>query len=107
VFSAFLGAWASPPPLEELGSPEDARVLVRYVIYQNGLPTGRLIVSAEPAWKVDGSYVIQLTLVARGKPRGETLADVSEFLKLGRRHIVKGFDELTSKEMHKVWGKRQ
>jgi uncharacterized protein (TIGR04255 family) len=107
VFTGLLGAWGSPPPLGELGAPEDTRVLVRYVIHQNGLPVGRLIVSAEPAWKMDGTHVIQLTLVARGKPQGETFGDVSEFLKLGRRHIVKGFDELTSKEMHKVWGKRQ
>lgn len=108
VFGKVLGSWAKVPSLEELEAPEDARIMVRYVIRQSdNVPIGRLIVTAEPAWKMDGTSVLQLTLVARGKPKGEVLADVSEFLKLGRRHIVKGFDELTSTEMHKEWGKKQ
>jgi uncharacterized protein (TIGR04255 family) len=108
VLGTVLGSWVKAPSLKGLGAPEDARVLVRYVIRQpDEVPIGRLIISAEPAWKLDGTHVLQLTLVARGKPKGESLADVAEFLKLGRRHIVKGFDELTSKEMHKVWGRKQ
>jgi uncharacterized protein (TIGR04255 family) len=107
VFQRLFKSWVNVPTLDGIGGPEDARILLRYVIRQpDGAPIGRLIVSAEPALKIDGTNVVQLTLAARGKPMKEDLAGVSEFIKIGRRHIVKGFDQLTSKEMHKEWGKK-
>ncbi len=108
VFARVFGSWIKAPPLKDLGAPEDARVLLRYVIQDTeNKPIGRLMITGEPAWKTDGTYLLQLTLLARGKPSGENLAGVCEFLKLGRIHIVKAFDEITSDEMHNVWGKKQ
>lgn len=107
VFRALLGTWFDAPPLRELHDPEDARVLLRYVIRDAESPIGRLLVSAEPAWKLDGAYVAQFTLTARGKPRSNDCAGVVDFLNLGRVHIVRSFDSLTTPEMHKLWGKKQ
>lgn len=105
VIEQLLGRWFAPPILGELGGPEDARLLLRYVIRHDDSPIGRLLVSAEPAWKLDGTYIIQLMLTARGKPRSADLAGVVDFLNLGRIHVVKSFNSLTNPEMHKLWGK--
>jgi len=108
TFTDLLAPWVRPPSLEDLGPPEDSRILMRYVIRDEAaVPVGRLIVTAEPGWKPDGSPVVQLTLVARGKPlESEGLAGVAKFLSVGRRHIVMGFDQITSESMHTEWGKK-
>jgi uncharacterized protein (TIGR04255 family) len=108
AFERLFGSFAKSLILQDLGRPEDARFLMRYVIRTGGdAPSGRLLVTATPAWKADGTHLIQLTLVARGKPASADLGGVSEFLKLGRRHIVRAFTELTSDEMHRVWDRKQ
>jgi uncharacterized protein (TIGR04255 family) len=92
--------------LDDLGSPEDLRFLLRYVIRDDsGAPVGRVIVSADPAWRADGGIVIQLTLTARGKPAVPTIGSVVDFLERGRSHLVGAFTKLTSPEMHKEWGR--
>jgi uncharacterized protein (TIGR04255 family) len=107
IFAALLKPWLKAPMLSDLGAAEDGRVMLRYIIRDKAkAPIGRLTIGAEPARKLDGTDIVQMTLVARGKPKGDALGDVSEFLKLGRRHIVKSFDEITSPEMHKIWGKK-
>jgi uncharacterized protein (TIGR04255 family) len=89
-----------------LGAPEDMRFLLRYVMFgANEKPIGRVIVSAEPARRGDGVRIMQLTLTARGKPQKENMEGVIDFLQQGRLYIVWCFTELTSADMHKVWGK--
>jgi uncharacterized protein (TIGR04255 family) len=108
MFKKAFGFWLAPPVLDGLGDPEDSRVLLRYVIRADkNNPIGRLLISIEPAWKLDGTYLLQMTLVARGKPQGGELGDVNTFLKLGRRSIVNSFKNLTSEEMHKEWGLKE
>lgn len=94
--------------LPDLKEPEDARFLLRYVVPDSkGAPIGRLIVTTEPAWRLDGTHVIQLTLQARGKPTTTGGAGVREFLQIGRNHIVRAFTDLTVGKMHAVWGRKQ
>ena len=108
AFERLFGSFTKALVLDDLRAPEDARFLLRYVIPdQEGTPAGRLIITAEPAWKLDGSNLVQFALVARGKPRSVDLAGVSSFLQIGRRQIVRAFTELTSDEMHKIWGRKQ
>lgn len=108
AFERLFGSFTNALILDELRAPEDARFLLRYVIPdKDGVPAGRLIVSAEPAWKLDGSNIVQFALVARGRPRSADLAGVGNFLQIGRRHIVRAFTELTSDEMHKAWERKQ
>jgi hypothetical protein len=108
AFERLFGSFTKALVLDDLREPEDSRFLLRYVIRdEGGVPAGRLIVSAEPAWKSDGTNIVQFALVARGKPHSIDLAGVSSFLQIGRRHIVRAFAELTSDEMHKIWDRRQ
>jgi uncharacterized protein (TIGR04255 family) len=108
AFERLFGSFTKELVLDNLGKPEDARFLARYIIRDvEGTPTGRLYVTAEPAWTPDGTNIIQLTLVARGKPLSNNLVGVSEFLKIGRSHIVRAFAELTTDEMHHIWERKQ
>jgi uncharacterized protein (TIGR04255 family) len=107
VFAQVFEPWFAPDPLDELGEPEDARFLLRYIIRNENVPIGRLMVTAEPAWRADGAFVLQFQLHARGRPRSADFQGIAEFLKLGRIHIVKAFDRLTSPAMHEKWGKHE
>jgi hypothetical protein len=94
--------------LDDLTSPEDAQVGLRYVIRdEKQEPIGRLTVTLEPARRLDGANILQLSIVARGRPTATTILGVSNFLKLGRRNVVRGFAQLTTAEMQKRWGRSQ
>jgi uncharacterized protein (TIGR04255 family) len=104
AFERLFGAFTKALILNELSKPSDARFLLRYIIRDSAdVPVGRLVITAEPAWKPNGTAIIQLTLLARGKPPTSDIGGVAEFLKLGRSHIVRSFTELTSEEMHRLW----
>jgi uncharacterized protein (TIGR04255 family) len=108
AFEKLFGSFTKVLVLEDLRAPEDARFLLRYIIRDHdGAPAGRLIITAEPAWKLDGSSIVQFALVARGKPGSVDFGGVSSFLQTGRRSIVRAFTELTSDEMHKIWERKQ
>ncbi len=90
--------------LEGVGSPEDTRFLMRYALPNgDGAPIGRLIVTVEPARRMDGQSVMQLSLTARGQPLTPNIDGVRQFIHLGRKLIVRGFTELTTPEMHALW----
>jgi uncharacterized protein (TIGR04255 family) len=92
--------------MENLGKPEDLRFLLRYVMRDaDGKPIGRLIASAEPARRIDGQTIVQLTLTARGRPITPDESGIVDFLNKGRSSVVKGFAHLTGPKMHKIWEK--
>jgi hypothetical protein len=93
--------------LRDLAAPQDARCLMRYVLSESGEPFARLIVSAEPARRLDGSPVIQLSLLVRGKPVSADVDGAERFLALGRHRIVHAFARLTTPEMHAQWGRKK
>ncbi len=96
------------PHMDGLCEPEDARMLPRYVIPgAAGRPIGRLIVSAEPAKRLSGEDIIQLSLTARGTPETTDIDGVLAFLQTGRRHIVRGFTSLTATSLHTQWGLKE
>jgi uncharacterized protein (TIGR04255 family) len=104
VFPGF----AAETQLDELGNPEDARTLLRYVLRDNtGNPVGRLLVATEPGRRQDGTTILQVTLTARGQPAGPSFADVVSFLEKGRIAVVRGFTQLTSAAMHELWERTQ
>jgi uncharacterized protein (TIGR04255 family) len=108
AFERLFGSFTKALILDDVGPPEDTRFLLRYIMRdEDGAPIGRLIITAEPAWKLDGSNIVQFALAARGKPHSADLAGVKSFLQSGRRHIVRAFRELTSDEMHKLWERKQ
>jgi len=94
--------------LGDLGKPEDLRFLLRYVMRDSeGKPIGRLIASAEPARRIDGQTIVQLTITARGRPNTPDEMGIVDFLKRGRVSVVRGFAHLTGPKMHKLWERTQ
>jgi uncharacterized protein (TIGR04255 family) len=74
------------------------------VTYQMPDQEGRLRVSVKPAIRhQDGLEILQLTLTARGKPKGSDLGSVLGWLDKGREWVVRGFTDFTSEKMHRLW----
>jgi uncharacterized protein (TIGR04255 family) len=94
--------------LDDLGKPEDLRFVLRYIMRdEKGSPVGRLIAVAEPALRLDGKAVVQLTITARGRPSTPDRGGIIDFLCKGRVSVVKGFAHLTGPKMHKLWERIQ
>lgn len=95
-------------PAGFLPAPEFRASQMRFVMHQQGMdaPVGRLHVTLQPAWsRGDNSPLLVFTLMARGAPLGDDLEGAFGFFDLGHDWIVKGFDELTTSEMHQEWGR--
>ena len=88
-----------------LPEPEDVALRMRFVIPDtSGKPVGRLHAVVQPAWKrSDNSPILTLSLTARGAPIGEGVDGAFSFFDLGRKWIVKGFADLTTPEMQRMW----
>ena len=88
-----------------LPEAEGGSIEQRFVITSDlGHTLGRLHASLTPAWKAeDQSAIFVLTLIARGSPINEGIDGAFAFFDLGREWIVKGFADLTTPEMHRVW----
>jgi uncharacterized protein (TIGR04255 family) len=94
--------------VEGLGSPEDGRFVLRYVIPgSDANPLGRMTVAAQPARRADGVNIIQFTLTVRGKPTSSEVAAVIDFLTQGRILLNRAFKMLTSADIQKRWGRQQ
>ncbi len=66
---------------------------------------GRLHADLQPVLsRPYAKEVLQLSLTARGKPGSSSLEDILAWFDAAHEWIVRGFAELTTPEMHKVWG---
>lgn len=68
-------------------------------------PVGRLIVEALTAINAEGKRFVRFTLTVRGAPEANTIDSAIKFLTEGRSVIVNKFTELTSHDVHKLWGR--
>jgi uncharacterized protein (TIGR04255 family) len=95
--SAFL------PPVE------DVRFAARYAITDDANQMiGRLSADLQAAYLTsDRSELLNLNLIARGKPRSPDIDGAIAFLRLGHEWIVRGFAEITTPEMHAKWNRTQ
>lgn len=104
VFALFAGTCCegSLPDLEE------ARVSGSYVIPgAQGEPLGRLRFSVDPVYvREDDRPAFLLKLVARGRPNDEGVDGILDFLDVGRKWVVRAFAAVTTKTMHRIWGRR-
>jgi len=89
-----------------LGEPEQARLAVVYDIPGLGRPPVRMYLGVENGTKADGSPAIFLSLTARGAPSAPTFASVLDFADGARSHVARGFAELTTPTMHRIWGRQ-
>ena len=93
-----------------LPEPEEVRYGAKFVMRDltSGAFMGRLTVSAQPGVRrVDKKPLIALTLTSRGRPIGAGISGVLNFLDLGHEWIVQGFADLTTDEMHRIWGRNR
>jgi uncharacterized protein (TIGR04255 family) len=91
-----------------LGDPEDARLTIRYILFdESRKPSGRLHVEAQPAFRrSDNKAMYIVSLTARLRPQGQCVEDVVCCIDLGRDAIVGAFASITTPIMHKIWGRR-
>jgi uncharacterized protein (TIGR04255 family) len=99
--------WNAPNGMGFLPQPEDVRFDVRFRITDpNGEPTGRLRITLARAVRLkDQSEILVLTLIARGRPWASGVDGAVSFLDLGHEWIVRGFAEITTEAMHRLWGR--
>ena len=98
-------SWSGQTSGRFLPAPEDVTLEVRYKLPENA---GRLIIAARPAIRnADGVEIIQLTLSARGDPKGSEDAAILGWIDTGREWVVRGFTDFTSEKMHKTWNRSQ
>jgi uncharacterized protein (TIGR04255 family) len=96
------GIFTEKPP----NTLERAAIQTVFLFSREEKPAGRLHVNFQPALRsTDGIRVIRLELTARGRPSGETVADALSFLDFERDQVVRTFAAVTTKEMHKLWGR--
>lgn len=85
-----------------LSDPEIVRLNTSYVMTDN---RGRLHVNLSPVIKKrDAQKALQLELTARGNPSSSDIEAVLDWFDLGHDWIVRGFTDLTTVKMHKLWG---
>jgi uncharacterized protein (TIGR04255 family) len=91
------------PPLATIGDPEDFSQHLRFSITDDHQqPIGRLHVDVQPAMRAtDNRPMYVMNLTARGQ-----YGTGSAFFDVGRKWIVKAFEELTTENMHRVWGRK-
>jgi uncharacterized protein (TIGR04255 family) len=93
------------PAPNRLGVPEAVGVTTRYALPDG---RGRLHASLQQAFRTyDGSEVMKLDITARGAPMANRIEDALAWFDFGHEWAVSAFLELTTKEMHKLWGKTE
>jgi uncharacterized protein (TIGR04255 family) len=88
--------------------PENIQTALRYVIPgepSSDKPRGRLHMNVVPVITKAKRPALILTIIARCTPNG-SLEDAVVCLDLAHKWIVKGFASITTKEMHRVWGRK-
>jgi uncharacterized protein (TIGR04255 family) len=91
---------AEPPSQFQLG--------FQRTITNGGGPVGRLDVSSQSVQRLaDNKPMILLTISAVGRPTSPDFRGVLDFLDLGHGQVVRSFADLTTPEMHRVWGRTQ
>lgn len=98
-----ISCWSGKYSGKFLSAPESINIGARY-----GLPDkrGRLHIQMQPAITQDAKEILQLNLTARGKPESADMEHVLEWFDLGHEWIVRGFTDLTAKDMHDFWGRK-
>ncbi len=100
VLTVFTKAYSD----DWLDKPEQATVNLQFVLSEDDEPVGRLHIVANPVYHVPTNQpAIQLTLTARGKPEGDGIDGIMQFLDRGHEEIVRGFTSITTPAMHEVW----
>jgi len=86
-----------------LGNIETLAISGSYLIPDN---KGRLRFSINHALRnIDKKEVIKMSLTARGRPSTHEKNSIINWIDFGREWVVRGFEDLTTKKAHDIWGK--
>lgn len=86
---------------------EDASITARYLLKKSSDPIGRIYLEALPAIKTtDDSAAVRLNLTARGRPLGDGLDGVLQFFDYAHDSLVQCFSEVTTDQLHEIWGRQ-
>lgn len=100
----FMG-WSEQYDLSEIADIESININIKHIIKDSdGEFIGRLYVKIQPAFKIQNDkpiFLIELTI--KGRPLGEGIEGVMNFMDMGREKIVRAFTKMTTKEMHELW----
>jgi len=101
-FGNVFPQWAGRTVGRFLPVPEDAEFSIRYLMPER---RGRLYVRAQPAIRnADLKEIIQLTFVARGRPRSSDSDSVFDWLDASQEYVARSFLDVTTEQMHSLWG---
>lgn len=97
----------TPPKGAFLGKPEDSQWQARWRIpsTDDAKPVGRLHVSANPALSDDQRPLFVVQMNARITPSSPDAKGTMAALDVGHKWVVKGFEDITTNRMHKIWEK--
>jgi hypothetical protein len=102
--ATILNRISRSPTKAFLGRPEDSQYQARWRITgPDNQPVGRLYLSAEPAVSDAQKSIYLVQLVGRTIPTTSKSKAVMEALDLGHEWVVRGFADVTTKAMHKIW----
>lgn len=100
-----MSCWSGESSGDFLSDPESVNFNLRYLLPEN---MGRLHVTLQPAIRRrDAKEILRLNLTVRGRPNSSEIDDISEWLDLGHDWAVRGFADITTGEMHRIWGRTQ
>jgi uncharacterized protein (TIGR04255 family) len=100
-----ISCWSGEYSGDFLREPEAVGFNSRYLLQEK---KGRLHISMQPAIRrEDAKEILRLTLTARGKPASSEPTAIEEWFNIGHEWVVRGFTDVTTKEMHDMWGRTQ
>jgi uncharacterized protein (TIGR04255 family) len=97
--------WQQREDVEYLPEVENVRFLQRHLVKDGEGVYARLYVGMEPTEGPDDKGGLRLSLTVRGRPRGEGLSGVGQFMDNAHEVIVRTFAAVTTEQMHELWGR--
>lgn len=100
-----LTMWSQPSTVDVPGSAEDCFLHLRYKFATaSGESIGRVHVDVQPAFEQEQLRPLWvLSLTARGRPLGQGIDGIVDFLNLGRGHVLKTFVGITNAKRQTEW----
>lgn len=100
-----ISCWSGKCSGDFLSDPESVNFNSRYLLPDK---KGRLHITLQPAFRrSDAKEILRLNLTVRGRPNSSEVDDIAEWLDLGHEWVVRSFTDVTTSEMHKIWGRTE
>jgi uncharacterized protein (TIGR04255 family) len=102
--SSVLAPWSGAKSGTHLPNLEDVQIIARYRLPDG---RGRVYVQTLPGIRnTDHKEIMQLTITARGRPSSSDPTSVFEWFDIAQPWVSETFVEITTEQMHSIWGKR-